>query len=134
EMRDQETAELAIRAALTGHVVFSTLHTNDALGAIPRLIDLGIPPFLIAATLKGVLAQRLVRTICGHCRAPFPASPSDPWLRETWGETPPDHLFHGAGCDACRGTGYRGRTGVFELFEITDAVREAVASGPARPA
>jgi general secretion pathway protein E len=106
EMRDAETAELAIQAALTGHVVFSTLHTNDAVGAIPRLLDLGVPPYLVAATLEAVLAQRLVRKVCETCR--------------------------GTGCSSCRGTGYRGRTGLFELLVVTDDIREAICAQPSR--
>jgi type II secretory ATPase GspE/PulE/Tfp pilus assembly ATPase PilB-like protein len=106
EMRDHETAELAVQAALTGHVVFSTLHTNDAVGAIPRLLDLGVAPFLISGTLEAVLAQRLVRRVCAPCR--------------------------GSGCEECRGTGYAGRAGIFELLVMTDDIREALASHPTR--
>jgi len=106
EMRDPETAAMAVQAAMTGHLVLSTLHTNDAISAIPRLIDLGVPPYLLAATLEGVLAQRLVRVVCEGCR--------------------------GAGCATCRGTGYRGRVGVFELLPITDACKDAIAVGASR--
>jgi general secretion pathway protein E len=106
EMRDPETAEVAIQAAMTGHVVFSTLHTNDGVSAIPRLVDLGVPPYLIAATLDGVLAQRLVRRICDACR--------------------------GEQCPACRHTGYRGRLGVFELFSVDDETKQAIVSGASR--
>jgi len=126
EMRDTETAELAIQAALTGHVVFSTLHTNDAVGAIPRLLDLGIPPFLVAATLRAVLAQRLVRRICDGCREEVPPSPEAVALLGD----PPPLLARGRGCAACRGTGYRGRLGLFELLVITDDVRNALAGDP----
>jgi general secretion pathway protein E len=107
EMRDAETAKLAVQAALTGHVVFSTLHTNDAIGAIPRLLDLDVPPFLICATLDAVLAQRLVRKVCSAC-----GGPGGDERR----------------CGECRGTGYRGRTGVFELLVLTDELREAIVS------
>ncbi|HVX41696.1 MAG TPA: GspE/PulE family protein [Gemmatimonadaceae bacterium] len=105
EMRDQETAEIAVQAAMTGHLVFSTLHTNDAIGAVPRLLDLGIPDYLVAATLEGVLAQRLVRRVCATC-----GGASDP------------------GCVRCRGTGFSGRIGVFELMSVTDALRDAIAA------
>jgi general secretion pathway protein E len=126
EMRDTETAELAIQAALTGHVVFSTLHTNDAVGAIPRLLDLGIPPFLVSATLRAVLAQRLVRRICNDCREEVPPSPEAVTLLGD----PPPLLARGRGCAACRGTGYRGRLGLFELLVITDDLRNALAVDP----
>src|SRR6185436_2528309 len=107
EMRDQETAEISVQAAMTGHLVFSTLHTNDAISAIPRLLDLGIPDYLVAATVEGVLAQRLVRRVCPDCRESYHPSPetvaavaSRPAVRAT--------LVRGAGCPACRGTGFRG--------------------------
>jgi len=128
EMRDQETAEISIQAAMTGHLVFSTLHTNDAISAIPRLLDLGIPAYLVAATLEGVLAQRLVRRICPDCRAedtPNRDSASH-GARHATGDARPSH---GAGCPACRGTGYRGRVGLFELIIVTDALRDAIAGG-----
>jgi general secretion pathway protein E len=129
EMRDAETAELAIRAALTGHLVFSTLHTNDAAGAIPRLLDLGVPGYLIAATVHAVLAQRLVRCICQHCRENYvPDSMVATLLEESGGA--PETYTRGVGCDACRGTGFRGRTGLFELLEINDDVRAAIARDP----
>ena len=130
EMRDSETAELAIQAALTGHVVFSTLHTNDAVGAVPRLLDLGAPPFLISATLEAVLAQRLVRTICTACREPYvPDRAGSAVLGEMDDGQP---LFRGAGCEACRGTGFSGRTGLFELLVMTDDIREALGAHPSR--
>ena len=141
EMRDAETAQLAVQAALTGHVVFSTLHTNDAAGAIPRLLDLGIPPYLVAATLEAVLAQRLVRHICEGCREPHaPAPDAVALLSDGTGlgrpsdvaELPP--LSRGRGCDACRGTGYRGRTGIFELLALSDGVREQIVAHPSRRA
>lgn len=131
EMRDGETAALAIQAAMTGHLVFSTLHTNDAMGAIPRLLDLGIPPYLVAATLDGVMAQRLVRRICAQCRAIGPAI--SPEIVE---------LSHGAlegvletratGCPACRHTGYRGRVGLFEVLTLSDPIRQAIAENRTR--
>ncbi len=131
EMRDSETAQLAVQAALTGHVVFSTLHTNDAVGALPRLLDLGVPPFLISATLEAVLAQRLVRTLCTACREPYlpDHTSSAPLGRLADGQM----LFRGRGCDECRGTGFRGRTGVFELLIMTPEIREALVAQPSRP-
>jgi general secretion pathway protein E len=127
EMRDQETAEISVQAAMTGHLVFSTLHTNDAISAIPRLLDLQIPDYLVAATLEGVLAQRLVRRVCQDCREPYEPAPETVAAiagRSMDGVT----LTRGAGCSSCRGTGYRGRVGIFELLTIADDVRDAIAS------
>jgi general secretion pathway protein E len=131
EMRDAETAEIAVQAAMTGHLVLSTLHTNDAAGAIPRLTDLNIPTYLIAATLEGVLAQRLVRKICANCRIPYEPSPSllD---RLPTADGPARKYYRGAGCPLCRGSGFRGRTAVFELLEITEETREAIGRGASR--
>src|SRR5262249_3517793 len=123
-----ETAEIAIQAAMTGHLVFSTLHTNDALSAVPRLIDLGVPEYLIAATLEGVLAQRLVRRICDDCRQEYAPSPDHVALVND-GAPPPAALSRGAGCRACRGTGFRGRVGVFELVRVDEPLRDAIAAG-----
>jgi type II secretory ATPase GspE/PulE/Tfp pilus assembly ATPase PilB-like protein len=125
EIRDLETVDIAIQAALTGHLVFSTLHTNDAPGAIPRLQDMGAEPYLIASVLEAVLAQRLVRRTCGACREPHTPSPAD---LEAMGValTPGAQLYRGPGCEACRGTGYRGRTGIYELFVITEDVRSLI--------
>ncbi len=126
EIRDAETAEIAIRAALTGHQVFSTLHTNDAPSAVTRLIDMGIEPFLISSSLEGVLGQRLVRRICPTCRRPAPISPVVRGKLESMGGKPLDGVFYeGAGCDQCRG-GYRGRIGIFELLAITPTLREMI--------
>ncbi|HXA94043.1 MAG TPA: type II secretion system ATPase GspE, partial [Candidatus Dormibacteraeota bacterium] len=125
EIRDLETAEIAIQAALTGHLVFSTLHTNDAPGAVTRLQDMGCEPYLVSSVLSGVLAQRLVRRICQACRAldhPDPASLLALGVTDVTGV----ELFHGKGCDDCRGTGYRGRTGIYELFRITEEARSLV--------
>ena len=122
EIRDAETAEIAIRAALTGHQVFSTLHTNDAAGAVTRLIDMGIEPFLVASSLEGVLAQRLVRRLCPSCRKPALASEG---VRENF-RIPPGEYWAAVGCEECRGTGYRGRIGIFELLEITPALHELI--------
>ncbi|MCC6317232.1 MAG: type II/IV secretion system protein [Gemmatimonadaceae bacterium] len=125
EMRDAETTEIAVQAALTGHLVLSTLHTNDALSAIPRLQDLGAPEFLIAATIEGVLAQRLVRKICDVCAVTEDVD--DASLAELAGR-PMRRMpvRRGIGCRACRGTGYSGRTGIFEFLRMTDAMRDAI--------
>ncbi len=124
EIRDYETAEAAIQAALTGHLVFSTLHTNDACSAATRLIDMGVEPFLVTSTLEGAMAQRLVRRVCPGCKEaydPDPASlPSDFQLE------PGEKLYRGAGCRQCRHTGYRGRTGVFELMASSEPVRQKI--------
>lgn len=125
EMRDAETAEIAVQAAMTGHLVFSTLHTNDAIGAIPRLLDLGIPDYLVAATVEGVLAQRLVRRVCTACREEYAPRPEHV-ARVSGGAAAPGRLLRGAGCAACRNTGFRGRVGVYELLEMTDDLRDAV--------
>ncbi|HAB19351.1 MAG TPA: GspE/PulE family protein [Verrucomicrobiota bacterium] len=126
EIRDAETAEIAIRAALTGHQVFSTLHTNDAPSAVTRLIDMGIEPFLISSSLEGVLGQRLVRRICPNCRRPAEVSPAVRNKLETLGGKRLEGVFfEGAGCDQCRG-GYRGRVGIFELLAITPTLRELI--------
>jgi len=125
EMRDPETAEIAVQAAMTGHLVFSTLHTNDAVGALPRLLDLGIPDYLAAATVDGILAQRLVRRVCDRCREVY-QPPRDAVRKLAGDDLPPADFLRGAGCPACRGTGYRGRTGIFELLVVDDALREAI--------
>jgi type II secretory ATPase GspE/PulE/Tfp pilus assembly ATPase PilB-like protein len=126
EMRDGETAEIAVQAAMTGHLVFSTLHTNDALGAIPRLADLKVESYLVAGTLEGVLAQRLVRRICPDCRERYRPDPQTVALlaqKPVGVET----LLRGKGCPTCRGTGYRGRLGIFELVAMTDELKQAIA-------
>ncbi|HYE99956.1 MAG TPA: ATPase, T2SS/T4P/T4SS family [Planctomycetota bacterium] len=123
EIRDLETAEIAVQSALTGHLVFSTLHTNDAPSAVTRLVDMGLEPFLVASTVEGLLAQRLVRRICGRCKTEVrtPEAEVAPLL-------PPDlkTYFRGAGCEDCRGTGYKGRQGVFELLVVDDDLREMI--------
>jgi general secretion pathway protein E len=126
EMRDRETAEIAVQAAMTGHLVFSTLHTNDAISAVPRLVDLGIPEYLIAATLQGVLAQRLVRRICPACRVSY--QPAAEHLAIVSDGASPATLTRGAGCRECRGTGFRGRVGVFEMVRVNAALRDAIAA------
>ncbi|HEY4414286.1 MAG TPA: GspE/PulE family protein [Verrucomicrobiae bacterium] len=127
EIRDSETAEIAIRAALTGHQVFSTLHTNDATGAVTRLLDMGIEAFLIASSLEGVLAQRLVRKICPHCRTESDVAPAlRSKIEALSGRKIEGSFFHGAGCEECRQVGYRGRVGIFELLAITPELKEMI--------
>ena len=132
EIRDLQTAEMAVQAALTGHLVFSTLHTNDAPSAVSRLMELGVPPFLINATLLGVLAQRLVRTLCKHCR-----QPDDNANRETLAEMVKPWKINGSyqpykpvGCVDCRMTGFRGRMGLYELLTVTESFKEKVSKEP----
>jgi len=124
EMRDLETAQISIQASLTGHLVLSTLHTNDSPGAITRMIDMGVEPFLISSTLMGVLGQRLVRTVCKNCRTPF--EPTEAQL-STLNLSPHDLgeklFYYGRGCSTCNDTGYRGRKGIFELLQINDTIR-----------
>src|SRR5688572_15795353 len=127
EIRDGETAEIAIRAALTGHQVFSTLHTNDAAGAITRLIDMGVEPFLISSSLVGVLAQRLVRRLCPKCRVEWNLSDALRARLNTFSAGSATGSFYAArGCEECRGTGYRGRIGIFELLPITPGLSELI--------
>ena len=125
EIRDRETAEIAVHASLTGHLVFSTLHTNDAPGALTRLMDMGIEPYLVASSLEAVLAQRLLRLICSDCRQQLPREEVDRVRRE-YGVSALEALYSGRGCRLCRGTGYRGRTGVFEFMPITERVRALI--------
>lgn len=146
EMRDPETAAIAVQAAMTGHLVFSTLHTNDAVSALTRLADLKVEPYMVAATVEGVLAQRLVRRICAACRESYAPDGALVGLleREYLGtrttirlasrRAPSASLFRGAGCTECRGTGYRGRTAIAELMVMTDAIRNELlgARSPAR--
>ena len=129
EIRDRETAEIAIHSALTGHMVLSTLHTNDAAGAVTRLLEMGVEEYLLPSCLMGVLAQRLVRTICEECTVPreIPQAMREDVLRET-GSFPEGELRIGRGCEACAGTGYLGRSGIFELLPVTEAVKELVLS------
>ena len=125
EIRDRETAEIAVQASLTGHLVFATLHTNDAPGAVTRLVDMGIEPYLIASSLEAAVAQRLVRLICPACREELPRDEAER-VRTKYGLVGLEALFRGRGCRQCRGTGYRGRTGVFEMMVVTDAIRALV--------
>jgi general secretion pathway protein E len=121
EIRDRETAEIAIHAALTGHLVFATLHTNDAAGAVTRLIDMGIEPFLVESATIGILAQRLARKICEHCKKPYPTTPE--LLKSLGIATPGVTFYRGAGCPACKNSGYQGRVGLYELIEMNEALR-----------
>ena len=127
ETRDLETAQIAIQASLTGHLVFTTLHTNDAPGAITRLIDMGVEPFLISSTLEAVLGQRLLRSICQQCRTTY--QPSDALLAQleiAKRDIGQKNFYYGKGCDACNQTGYKGRKGIYELMRITDPIRELI--------
>ncbi|MCX7012664.1 MAG: GspE/PulE family protein [Candidatus Sumerlaeota bacterium] len=135
EIRDGETAQIAVQASLTGHLVFSTLHTNDAPGSLTRLADMGVEPYLIASSLEAALAQRLTRTICPYCKRPDTSAPAQAYHRELSngnGRT----LYCGAGCEACRTTGFLGRRGVFELMAISEEIRElllaSASTGPIR--
>ncbi|MBI5179341.1 MAG: type II secretion system ATPase GspE [Nitrospinae bacterium] len=131
EIRDQETARIAVQASLTGHLVFSTLHTNDSAGALTRLVDIGIEPFLIASSLVGVLAQRLVRTLCPKCKR---LSAIDPEEIARLGSDArsanlPTRLHKAAGCDECMNSGYRGRSGIYEYLQVTDSIRSLIVKG-----
>jgi type II secretory ATPase GspE/PulE/Tfp pilus assembly ATPase PilB-like protein len=130
EIRDRKTADLSLRSALTGHLVLSTMHTNDALAAVPRLTNMGAEPFLLGAVLRAVGAQRLVRRVCPDCRKPIDPSPSQrAWLKK---RLPDAVLYAGAGCEACGGSGYRGRIAVGEIFVIDDGAEELVTQGRKR--
>jgi MSHA biogenesis protein MshE len=127
EMRDQETAQIGMRAALTGHLVLSTLHTNDAISTPIRLLDMGVPRYMVATSLQVVLAQRLVRMVCESCAQDYPLKPTEhEWLKAELGDQVNSHRYlHGRGCSHCNGTGYRGRTGVYEMLEMTEEVSAA---------
>jgi len=125
EIRDGETAEIAVQASLTGHLVFSTLHTNDAPGAVTRLIEMGVEPYLVSSSLEMVIAQRLVRLICPHCKEVDPTADM-PALRREFGSVVPEVLYHGKGCRQCMNTGFRGRMGVFEMMPITEELRALI--------
>jgi type II secretory ATPase GspE/PulE/Tfp pilus assembly ATPase PilB-like protein len=127
EIRDRETAGIAVQAALTGHLVFSTLHTNDAPSALTRLIDMGVAPFLVSSAVCGVLAQRLMRTLCNRCKKV--EVPTEMQIREAGGDPAAftgKTIYAAVGCDDCNGTGYRGRCGIYELMEMGPAMRDAV--------
>ena len=134
EIRDLETAQIAVQASLTGHLVLATLHTNDAASAVTRLADMGVEPYLLSSSLLGVLAQRLVRTLCPECRRAVPASAGEAKLLADLGLPAATPLFAPAGCAACNDTGYRGRTGVYELLRVDEAIRRQVHDGAGEPA
>ena len=130
EIRDAETADIAMEAALTGHLVFSTLHTNDAPSAVTRLLDIGVKPFLVASALRAAMAQRLVRAICENCKESY--KPTEREIRMLTGlsqgsnATIPEQMYHGAGCDRCGKTGYKGRKGIFEIFKVDDTIQRLI--------
>jgi general secretion pathway protein E len=135
EIRDAETAEIAVQAALTGHLVFSTLHTNDAAGAVARLLEMGVEDYLLASSLLGVLAQRLVRRICPGCRRPIegvlPGDVAQAGVTGGNGQSLPEHVarattYEGSGCESCSETGYRGRSGIYELLMVDDPIRDLI--------
>ena len=126
EIRDRETADIAVRAAITGHLVFSTIHTNTAMGSVNRLIDLGVEPFMVSSALVGVMSQRLVRVVCQHCKKPIEVDP----IKLATLELPPDQqVFKGRGCKRCRMSGYSGRTGLFEIVPMNREMRQMVVNG-----
>jgi general secretion pathway protein E len=128
EIRDLETAEIAVQASLTGHLVLSTLHTNTAIGAVTRLQDMGIEPFLLSSSMIAVMAQRLVRLLCMECREAHPATDSEAqWLGLSAGSNP--IIYRPVGCDHCSHSGYRGRTGIYELIEIDEDLRTMIHAG-----
>jgi general secretion pathway protein E len=132
EIRDLETARIAVQASLTGHLVLATLHTNDSAGAVTRLIDMGVEPFLLASTLLGVLAQRLVRRLCPDCRKPGTLTPTE---RDQLPAALRERPVHAAvGCPKCKWTGYLGRTGIYELLVVDDEMRRLVHDGAAESA
>ncbi|MBA2350480.1 MAG: type II secretion system ATPase GspE [Burkholderiales bacterium] len=124
EIRDLETAQIAVQASLTGHLVLATLHTNDSAGAVTRMIDMGVEPFLVASSLLGILAQRLVRRICPECKTPHAPDASE--IAAMRQKNPPKLIYSANGCVACNGTGYRGRTGIYELLNVDDGLRRMI--------
>jgi general secretion pathway protein E/type IV pilus assembly protein PilB len=126
EIRDAETADIAMEAALTGHLVFSTLHTNDAPSAVTRLLDIGVKPFLVASALRAAMAQRLVRAICEQCREEYKPTDRELKMLGQFSATMPDRMYHGAGCDRCGKSGYKGRKGIFEIFKVDDAIQRLI--------
>jgi type II secretory ATPase GspE/PulE/Tfp pilus assembly ATPase PilB-like protein len=127
EIRDLETAEIAVSAALTGHLVLSTLHTNDAAGAVSRLVSIGIPPFLVASSLLGAVAQRLVRTLCPKCKEPYTPGEEERKLMEA--KSAKDRLYRGKGCHNCFGGGYQGRKSVYEILCVSQTIKRMIVDG-----
>jgi general secretion pathway protein E/type IV pilus assembly protein PilB len=127
EVRDAETAEMAFRAAMTGHQVYTTLHTNSAIGAVPRLLDIGVLPDVMAGNIIGVIAQRLIRRLCDHCKSPYHAEPHEIRLLGEFGEGPRPVLFRPTGCELCDFQGYRGRIAIMELLRIDAGIDELIA-------
>ena len=125
EIRDDETADIAMEAALTGHLVFSTLHTNDAPSAVTRLTDMGVKPFLVASAVRAAMAQRLVRAICTNCKEEYTPTERDMKMLGAIAKTAPEHMYIGRGCPKCNG-GYKGRKGIFEIFEIDDTIQRLI--------
>ncbi|MBQ3808097.1 MAG: Flp pilus assembly complex ATPase component TadA [Kiritimatiellae bacterium] len=126
EIRDAETADIAMEAALTGHLVFSTLHTNDAPSAVTRLLDIGVKPFLVASALRAAMAQRLVRAICEKCKESYVPTERELKMLGTMSKTVPERMYHGAGCDKCGRSGYKGRKGIFEIFKVDDTIQRLI--------
>ena len=126
EIRDAETADIAMEAALTGHLVFSTLHTNDAPSAVTRLLDIGVKPFLVASALRAAMAQRLVRAICTNCKQPYAPTERDLKMLGAISKTIPETMYMGAGCPKCSNIGYKGRKGIFEIFEVDDTIQRLI--------
>ncbi len=126
EIRDAETADIAMEAALTGHLVFSTLHTNDAPSAVTRLLDIGVKPFLVASALRAAMAQRLVRAICENCKEAYTPTERELKMLGAISKTLPEQMYHGAGCDRCGRTGYKGRKGIFEIFKVDDTIQRLI--------
>jgi general secretion pathway protein E/type IV pilus assembly protein PilB len=126
EIRDAETADIAMEAALTGHLVFSTLHTNDAPSAVTRLLDIGVKPFLVASALRAAMAQRLVRAICEKCKEAYTPTERELKMLGTLSKTVPERMYHGAGCDKCGRSGYKGRKGIFEIFKVDDTIQRLI--------
>ena len=126
EIRDAETADIAMEAALTGHLVFSTLHTNDAPSAVTRLLDIGVKPFLVASALRAAMAQRLVRAICENCKESYMPTERELKMLGSMSKTVPERMYHGAGCDKCGRSGYKGRKGIFEIFKVDDTIQRLI--------
>ena len=126
EIRDAETADIAMEAALTGHLVFSTLHTNDAPSAVTRLLDIGVKPFLVASALRAAMAQRLVRAICEKCKEAYTPTERELKMLGSMSKTIPERMYHGVGCDKCGRSGYKGRKGIFEIFKVDDTIQRLI--------